>query len=224
MTAGPLSTSITIEAGGEELQLLPGRGVFAPARQALLVADAHFGKADIFSNAGIPVPVGATLATLGRIDAMLAATSAHTLIMLGDVWHGQVSPSDAAVHAVAAWRARHTQLSVEIVRGNHDRHTAAHQNFDAEYHDRHGDLGALRLQHFPEPVADRFVIAGHVHPVITLRETSRSHMRLPCFHQQGNVLTLPAVGAFTGGQPIRPLPGDRVFVCADDRLVALPVG
>ena len=44
--------------------------------------------------------------------------------------------------------------------------------------------------------------------------------RLPCFGAALGVL--PAFGAFTGLQVVRPAPGEQVYAIADDRVVPLP--
>jgi DNA ligase-associated metallophosphoesterase len=66
-------------------------------------------------------------------------------------------------------------------------------------------------------------IAGHVHPCFSLHGRSDS-LRLPCFHFAAGVAVLPAFGAFTGMHAIRPAPGDRVWVVAADRVMAVPAG
>ena len=55
-----------IELAGATLRLLPGRAAFLPAERALLVADAHLGKAHSFRRQGVPVPAGTTAEEIGR--------------------------------------------------------------------------------------------------------------------------------------------------------------
>ena len=54
---------------GQTLMLLPERAMFWRERQALLVADAHWGKAAAFRARGVPVPRGTTLEGLRRLTA-----------------------------------------------------------------------------------------------------------------------------------------------------------
>ncbi len=63
-------------------------------------------------------------------------------------------------------------------------------------------------------------IAGHVHPCYHLHGRT-DRLRLPCFHFADDVALLPAFGAFTGMHAVRPGPGDRVWVVAGDRIVAV---
>ena len=45
----------------------------------------------------------------------------------------------------------------------------------------------------------RYVIAGHLHPVLSLRGIGRDRLRLPCFSFEARCAVLPAFGEFTGG-------------------------
>ena len=59
---------LEIEAGGEALALLPEKAAWWPAQRALLVADAHVGKAQSFRRLGVPVPRGTTTETLAALS------------------------------------------------------------------------------------------------------------------------------------------------------------
>jgi DNA ligase-associated metallophosphoesterase len=216
---------VDLQAGGERLRLLPQRAAFLPEHQALLVADAHVGKAVSFRRLGVPVPRGTTSETLASLDAALAATGARQLVFLGDFLHSARSHAAGTQAAVADWRARHAALHITLVRGNHD--------------DRAGDppaalgirvvdeplaLGGLRLAHHPDEAYAQdggYVIAGHLHPCVTLGGRAKDSLRLPCFHFGPRVGVLPAFGAFTGMHAIRRAEGDRVFAVAEDRVLAV---
>ncbi|MCF5637432.1 DEAD/DEAH box helicase, partial [Pseudomonas syringae] len=51
---------LSITLAGEELWLLADKAIYYPARRALLIADAHFGKAAAYRKLGQPVPHGTT--------------------------------------------------------------------------------------------------------------------------------------------------------------------
>jgi DNA ligase-associated metallophosphoesterase len=204
--------------GDTDWVLLADHGAYLPARDTLLVADTHFGKASIFAQAGIPAPAGVLRGTLERIDRMLAASGAGTLIVLGDLWHGRLTEDDPARAALAVWRRQRPGLTIRVVLGNHDRGSAgASAALDMEVSDQI-DLGALRLQHAPAEITGRYVVAGHVHPVVRVPDLGKVAMRLPCFHLQPRCLTLPAAGAFTGGQRIQPQADDRIWVCGPGQI------
>jgi DNA ligase-associated metallophosphoesterase len=89
---------------------------------------------------------------------------------------------------------------------------------------RRAEVAAARMRNAsPALPSARPRVAGHVHPCFSLHGRSDS-LRLPCFHFAAGVAVLPAFGAFTGMHAIHPAPGDRVWVVAADRVVAVPVG
>ena len=120
-----MNDSVRVEWAGVEWGLLPGRALWLPREAALIIADWHLGKGDIFRRAGIAVPSGSTVADFARLDALLARTGARQLVILGDLLHGRVSSDAAWIGEFTAWRERHPQLALRVARGNHDRALAA---------------------------------------------------------------------------------------------------
>lgn len=228
---------VAISWGGEEIVLLPELAAVLPAHGTLLVADVHLGKARAFRQQGVPVPGGTTRETLARLDAVVAAAEVRRVVFLGDLLHSQHAQGSAALAEFARWRQRRPDLELVLVRGNHDA--------------RAGDpppalgiavvaepfaVGALALCHHPDPDGRRAGgfgldrppgqgeparIAGHVHPCCSLHGR-RDSLRLPCFHFGARVAVLPAFGEFTGMHAVRRGEGDRVWVVAGDRVVAVP--
>jgi metallophosphoesterase superfamily enzyme len=78
------------------------------------------------------------------------------------------------------------------------------------------------LRHHPEPLPGRYVLAGHVHPVVTLHGSGRDRLRTPCFVFDEGVGVLPAFGAFTGGFVVDRSAAGRLFVVAGARVLELP--
>jgi DNA ligase-associated metallophosphoesterase len=208
---------LSVEIGGATLGLLPERAVFLPEAGALLVADAHIGKAASFRHLGVPVPRGTTTETLAGLSALIARTGARRVVFLGDLLHSARGRADTTFTAVARWRERHAGLALTLVRGNHDLQAGdPPPGWGIELVEEPLHLGPLALCHHPQPVARAYVLAGHLHPCIRLGGRAHDRLRLPCFHFSAEVGVLPAFGAFTGMHPVRPAPGDRVFVAADD--------
>jgi DNA ligase-associated metallophosphoesterase len=213
----------TILAGGRPLALLPEKAAFVAASGTLLVADAHIGKAVSFRALGVPVPRGTTTETLAGLSALIRRTGARRVVFLGDFLHSAKAHAPATLAAVAAWRIAHAALDLVLVRGNHD--------------DRAGDPPAalgirvvdeplledgFALCHHPRPLPGRYVLAGHLHPCVSVGVRSWDHLRLPCFWFGDAVGVLPAFGAFTGMHAVRPAPEDRVFAVADNVVAAMP--
>jgi uncharacterized protein len=214
-----------IDAGSVELDLLAGKAVWWPAEHTLLVADAHIGKAVSFRKLGVPVPEATTGGNLDAIDALLAAHDARRIVFLGDLLHSRFAHDKATLAAFAAWREQRSQLELVLVRGNHDdRAGDPPPSWGVHCVDEPFALPSapqLALCHHPQPRAGRFVLAGHLHPCITIGR-GIDRLRLPCFHFGAGVGVLPAFGAFTGMHPIERAPGDRVFVVADNAVHPLP--
>lgn len=209
---------------GTRVQLCPQGCAFLPDAGALLVADAHFGKAHSFRRLGVPVPEGPTTGTLHKLDQALAATGATEVVFLGDLLHARPALAAAVAEPVARWRARHPQLTLHLVRGNHDRHAGdPPAAWGVRVHDEPLALSGLQLQHHPTPPADGgYALAGHLHPAVRLAGRGPDALRLPCFHFGARVGVLPAFGEFTGAHLVQPAPGDRVFVLAEGHIVELP--
>lgn len=210
---------LSIQLAGAELWLLADKAIYYPAERALLIADAHFGKAAAYRKLGQPVPHGTTDDNLQRLDALLAAYDCEHLIFLGDFLHAPESHAAGTLAALQAWRERHASLAITLIRGNHDK--------------RAGDppaalnirvvpepmlLGPFALQHEPDPHPERHVLAGHVHPVYRLNGKGRQRLRLACFRLGERLSLLPAFGAFTGGYQVEQDAQCRIFVIGDNEI------
>jgi DNA ligase-associated metallophosphoesterase len=213
-----VSDDLAIEVAGEQVMLLPERGLFYPHAGALLIADAHWGKAAAFQTHFMPVPAGSIEDDLDRLDAMLARTGATHLYILGDLFHAPV-PLDAAVsEQVVHWRARHPEVSVILVRGNHDR-VDPPSDWGMQPCDGPIQLGTFVLAHQPQESETGYVLAGHLHPAIVMTGKGKQRVRLPCFWFGQRVGVLPAFGSFTGGTAVRPAGTDQVFALAGGSVI-----
>ncbi len=222
--ASPAGAALpVVVAGGEALVPLPEKALWWPAARTLLVADAHVGKAVSFRALGVPVPRGTTGETLDALARLAARWPARRIVFLGDFLHSARSHAPATLAALDRWRERHAALELVLVRGNHD--------------DRAGDPpaslgfrvvdeplveGGLALCHHPRPHAPRYVLAGHLHPCVSVGGRAHDRLRLPCFHFGAQVGVLPAFGAFTGMHAIGRRHGDRVYVVGEGTVAALP--
>jgi DNA ligase-associated metallophosphoesterase len=215
VASGPLD----IDVAGERLVMLPQRALFWPAMQMLVIADIHFGKAASFRAGGIPVPRGTTTENLRALDALIDACQATHVLFLGDFLHARHAHAAATVAAMQAWREQRSGLQLTLVRGNHDRHAGdPPASLRIEVVDEPWKIGPLLFAHHPQSHPDGYVLAGHVHPVYRLA-TRGDALRLPCFVFGADSGMLPSFGSFTGGHPVVPEPGDRLFVTTDDSVM-----
>jgi DNA ligase-associated metallophosphoesterase len=216
--------ALGIELAGQRLLMLPQRALFWPAERMLVIADIHFGKAASFRAGGIPVPRGTTTENLHALDALIDARQAAHLLFLGDFLHARHAHAAATIAALTEWRARRRGLDLTLVRGNHDRHAGdppAHLRIEVV--EEPWRVGPLLFAHHPQAHPDGYVLAGHVHPVYRLASRGDA-LRLPCFMFGADSGMLPSFGSFTGGHPVVPAPGARVFVTTDDSVIEVPVG
>jgi len=211
-----MADELAVTLGGEPMLLLGARALWWPARQALLIADLHLGKADLFRRAGIALPSGGTRDDLQRLQRLVQARACRELWILGDVLHGPAHRA-AWYRQWLGWREQHSALAVHVIRGNHDRHLP-HAALQVELHDE-VQLGAFLLCHEPRHVPAAHVIAGHIHPQIALPALRR---RFPAFWLREGLTVLPAFSAFTGGWVIAPAQGERRIACVEQGLVAMP--
>lgn len=143
-------------------------------------------------------------------------------MILGDLLHHKRGLDAPTLDAVASWRATHASLDILLVRGNHDRAAGdPPHDWNIECVSGPHHLGPFRLVHEPddEPALDAHTLAGHIHPCVRLYGAGRQSMRTPCFHFTQSMAVLPSFGSFTGGHPVTPRRGDRVFAVGDDRVL-----
>lgn len=212
-----------IEFGGQHFELHPLRALYWAARQTLVVADLHVGKAGLFRALGIPVPGGTTAHDLNRLTTLVESTGARRLLILGDLLHGRAGRGDATFAAVAAWRARHRQLEVTLVRGNHD-FSAGDPPREWGFCVVSGPVveDGIAFQHEPPTVITWRTpptVCGHVHPAARLRDFDGSAAGVACFVIEQRLLILPAFGRFTGGSRVEQRDDRRLYAVAADRVV-----
>ncbi|OCX96193.1 MAG: DEAD/DEAH box helicase [Pseudomonas sp. CO183] len=211
-----MTSHLPIELEQTELWLLAEKAVYWPAQQALLIADIHFGKAAAYRRLGQPVPHGTTQANLQRLDALLARYPCKQLIFLGDFLHAAESQTPATLNQLHDWRASHAELTITLIRGNHDRRagdppTSLGMNVVSEPL----LLGPFALQHEADPHPSHHVLAGHLHPAFRLNGRGRQSLRLPCFCIGERLSLLPAFGSFTGTMTVTAEDHWQIYVVGD---------
>jgi DNA ligase-associated metallophosphoesterase len=221
---------VEVEWGGETMVALAGRALWWARRETLCVADVHLGKSAAFRSAGIPVPEGTTSADLARLSALVLACGAKRVVILGDLLHARSGRAAKTMEAFAAWRVRHAEVDVLLIRGNHDVSAGDPPDewgmrVEDEGFADEGD-GEVGFAHDPGGVEEQWgksVLCGHVHPAVTMVGVRRG-MRAPCFWFRERVCVLPAFGSFTGMKGVSPSVRDRVLAVGDDEVVEVSRG
>jgi DNA ligase-associated metallophosphoesterase len=218
------ATTVALDVGGQPLWLLPERAAFLPESRTLLVADAHLGKAVSFRRLGVPVPAGTTEANLATLSALVERLGVGRVVFLGDFLHSARALAPRTLAAARRWRASHAALELTLVRGNHDARAGdPPAELGIEPCDEPLRRGGLLLCHHPRRLGDGYVLAGHLHPCLSLGGRVYERHRLACFWFDAALGVLPAFGAFTGMHAIRPRAGDRVYAVADGRVLEMPL-
>jgi uncharacterized protein len=223
--ASALGSPLAIDCAGETLWLLPEHALWWPAGRVLWVADLHLGKAASYRALGQPVPSGTTRENLARLSALIHHYQPAQLVFLGDFLHAAQARTPALLAALAAWRASHAALGCTLVRGNHDSRAGdpppalAIESFDEPW-----TLGPFAACHHPQRHATHFVLAGHLHPALSLHGAGHEHLRLACFSFEARCAVLPAFGEFTGGMTLAPQDGRTLYAVGGQAVWRLPSG
>ena len=166
------------------------------------------------------VKVLATLGPASNTETMIAALlAAGADAFRVNMSHGDHATHAATIAAMTAWRAQRSGLHLTLVRGNHDKHAGdPPSSLRIEVVDEPWQIGSLLFAHHPQSHPKGYVLAGHVHPVYRLASRGDA-LRLPCFVFGADSGMLPSFGSFTGGHPVVPEAGDRLFVTTDDSVM-----
>lgn len=190
--------SLTIK--NHQFLVLADKALYWPEQKALLIADAHFGKAAAYRALGQPVPQGTTSHNLQRLNALLKLYAIEKIIFLGDFLHAPKSHAASTLAVLRNWRLNNSHIQCILIRGNHDlRAGDPPPDLNFMVVNEPYLIDDFALQHSPKPHPTHHVIAGHVHPVFRLKGKGRQSIRLACLHHSPEMTLLPSFGEFTGG-------------------------
>ncbi|MEM9974635.1 MAG: ligase-associated DNA damage response endonuclease PdeM [Pseudomonadota bacterium] len=179
---------------GTRLSPLASGALHWADRSLLCLSDLHLGKSDrIARRTGAMMPPYETRDALMRIEADLAATSARTVICLGDSFD-DLAAAESLDEDERLWLARLQAGRRWIwIEGNHDPGPVDLGGTHlAELRE-----GPLVFRHIAKPGA-RGEVSGHYHPKARIVARGRQISRA-CFLFDTERLILPAYGTYTGG-------------------------
>ena len=179
--------------------------LFWQEQSLLVVSDLHLEKGSSFATRGVLLPPYDTIATLGRLAAVVARHDPRMVIALGDSFHdrdahGRLSRPDR--DAIAALQARRDWIWIS---GNHD--PALPSDLGGSIASEVA-IGPIVFRH--EPTGAIGEIAGHLHPKARVATRAR-WMERRCFASDGERAVMPAFGAYTGGLSIRDDAFSKIF-------------
>ncbi|MCU7554599.1 ligase-associated DNA damage response endonuclease PdeM [Alteromonas sp. ASW11-19] len=203
--------------------LLDARGsAYLPGHDTLVVSDLHLEKASFLHSFGNPLPQLDTLATLDRLQKLVADYQPARLICLGDSFHDKHSfarMTEATRDTLASMQKKVADWV--WVQGNHD------PVIPAALGGRSCPTLTIEEVLFAhEPVAGApHQVIGHFHPKCK-RTVQRHRYRGPCFLATPTLFIMPAFGQYTGGLDIdhevllalAPPARRRAFLLYDQRI------
>lgn len=188
--AAPVALSVV----GEAAVCDPSGALFFAADSLLVVSDLHLEKGSSYARRGSMLPPYDTLATLHRMEAVLARYRPRIVVSLGDSFHDDGGsgrlPAPFRDRLLAMMEGRNWYW----IAGNHD--PSAPEGLPGQWVDELA-LGALVFRHEPARGNAEGEIAGHLHPGARIVRRGRS-VRRACFASDGARLVMPAFGSLTG--------------------------
>jgi uncharacterized protein len=200
-----ITSTRTLDVASVSLLVDLSGALFWDEQRLLVVSDLHLEKGSSFAMRGVLLPPYDTVATLGRLAAVIARHDPRTVIALGDSFH------DRTAHERLSDEDRDTMTLLQTGRdwiwisGNHD--PLLPRDLGGTVADEVA-IGPVTFRH--EPTGAHGEIAGHLHPKARVTARGRS-MERRCFASDGERAVMPAFGAYAGGLSIRDAAFAKIF-------------
>ena len=201
----PAAARATVEVAGVTLVADLSGALFWEEQSLLVVSDLHLEKGSSFATRGVLLPPYDTVATLGRLAAVIARHDPPMVIALGDSFHDRTAHDRLSAtdrEALAALQARRDWIWIS---GNHD--PALPSDLGGVVAEEVA-IGPIAFRHEPSGASGE--IAGHLHPKARVSTRGRS-MERRCFACDGERAVMPAFGAYAGGLSIRDAAFAKIF-------------
>ena len=195
----------TVRVAGVTLHADLSGALYWEEQRLLVVSDLHLEKGSSYAMRGTLLPPYDTIATLGRLGAVIARHDPRTVIALGDSFHDRHAHdrlSQPNREVISALQLRRDWIWIS---GNHDPELSPDiGGFVADQ----VAIGPITFRH--EPTGAHGEIAGHLHPKARVSTRGRA-MERRCFASDGHRTVMPAFGAYTGGLNIRDAAFAKIF-------------
>jgi uncharacterized protein len=179
--------------------------LFWEQQRLLVVSDLHLEKGSSYAARGVLLPPYDTVATLGRLAAVIARHNPRTVIALGDSFHDRTAHDRLSAPDRAAIASLQVRRDWIWISGNHDPALPSRLGGIVA---SDVAIGPIAFRH--EPTGAIGEIAGHLHPKARVATRGRAVERR-CFASDGERAVMPAFGAFTGGLSIRDQAFAKIF-------------
>lgn len=198
----------------------------------IVIGDLHLGFEDYLSHKGVFLPKIQKNKIFQTIKEIMNIYEPEKIIINGDLKHEFSKNMRQEWNEIEDLIDLITEnVKLEVVRGNHD-------NFLMTILKNKGitlkdfiEIGNKIIVHGHKNIeSDKFVIIGHEHPSIGLRDEIGYYIKFPCFlyNERKKFLVLPAMSVFSSGvdissdNPISPflknknLKDSKVYAISDD--------
>lgn len=204
----------------QTLWLSAGRALFWEEQKALVLSDLHLGKTGHFRKAGIAVPQAVLREDMQRLMTLLHYFKPDQLIVVGDFFH---SHANRELELFKRWRGDLPDLSIRLVRGNHDILTPEwYAEAAIEVIEPDLKLGPFAFTHDNCGInIAPYTFCGHIHPGIVIQGLGKQSLRFPCFYFTSEYCILPAFGKFTGLANVQPSRSDVVYAVVEQSLIRI---
>ncbi len=199
------------------------RCIFWEEEKILIVSDLHFGKTGHFRKSGIAVPQNIFKEDLQRLLSQLQFYKPGSLLVVGDMFHS----SDNKEHELfLKWRNDFPQLSIHLVKGNHDILKASwYASANITVHPKQYSIKEFCFAHDVEQsdcdTSAEYFFTGHIHPGVVLNGIGKQTLRFPCFYFNHKFAILPAFSRFTGLAALDVKRTDNVFAIVEKSVIKL---
>jgi uncharacterized protein len=200
-----ISVTRTLDVAGVPLHADLSGALFWDAQRLLVVSDLHLEKGSSFAARGVLLPPYDTLATLGRLAAVVVRHDPKIVIALGDSFHDCTAHERLSANDREAIGTLQSGRDWIWISGNHD--PALPCDLGGTVADEVA-IGPITFRH--EPTGAHGEIAGHLHPKARVSARGRS-MERRCFASDGERAVMPAFGAYAGGLSIRDAAFAKIF-------------
>jgi DNA ligase-associated metallophosphoesterase len=195
----------TVSIAGVTLAADLSGALYWEEQKLLVVSDLHLEKGSSYANRGVLLPPYDTIATLGRLGAVIARHDPRIVIALGDSFHDRDAHERLSLANREVLSALQMRRDWIWISGNHD--PALPPDLGGTVAEEVA-IGPITFRHEPTGAAGE--IAGHLHPKARVSTRGRAVERR-CFASDGARAVMPAFGAYTGGLNIRDAAFARIF-------------
>ncbi|HIH75745.1 MAG TPA: metallophosphoesterase [Methanomassiliicoccales archaeon] len=191
-----------------DIRIFNGRCAMLLRSRALVLGDMHLGIEASLELEGMQLPRAQARESKRRIDELVEADPPKRIVVLGDLKHEFSRNLDQEWSQVRGMLEHLGSIAeVTVVRGNHDNYLATiTSSLGLDLVDE-VVVDGIHLSHGHIANPGRPLIQGHEHPSARLFDGVGGYVKLPAFlyHQQAEVLVLPAFSPLASGNDVSTL-------------------